>query len=177
VLALAALVMHGGLWVRLKTTGALGERASKAASRAWWAVIALTGIVTAVTFQVQPQVARNLKAWPLGYVFPLLAVAGAAGVRWYIAKRNERGAFLASAAFLTGMLTSVVFGVYPMVMPARDAAYSLTVANAQAGAYGLKIGLIWWVIGMILATGYFVFLYRSFAGKVSSNRDSHGYGE
>ena len=177
VLALAALVMHGGLWVRLKTTGALGERASKAASRAWWAVIALTGIVTAVTFQVQPQVARNLKAWPLGYVFPLLAVAGAAGVRWYIAKRNERGAFLASAAFLTGMLTSVVFGVYPMVMPARDAAYSLTVANAEAGAYGLKIGLVWWIIGMILATGYFVFLYRSFGGKVSSNRDTHGYGD
>jgi cytochrome bd ubiquinol oxidase subunit II len=104
-------------------------------------------------------------------------VAGAAGVRWYMAKRNERGAFLASAAFLTGMLTSVVFGVYPMVMPARDAVYSLTVANAQAGAYGLKIGLVWWIIGMILATGYFVFLYRLFGGKVSSNRDSHGYGE
>jgi cytochrome bd ubiquinol oxidase subunit II len=62
-------------------------------------------------------------------------------------------------------------------MPARDAAYSLTVANAQAGAYGLKIGLIWWIIGMILATGYFVFLYRSFGGKVSSNSDTHGYGD
>ena len=54
------------------------------------------------------------------------------------------------------MLTSVVVGVYPMVLPARNAAYSLTVANAKAGAYGLKFGFLWWVTGMILATVYSV---------------------
>jgi cytochrome d ubiquinol oxidase subunit II len=75
------------------------------------------------------------------------------------------------------MLTSVVFGVYPMVLPARDAANSLTVASAKAGAYGLKIGLLWWVMGMILATIYFVHVYRSFAGKVRTERDGHGYAD
>jgi hypothetical protein len=35
--------------------------------------------------------------------------------------------------------------------------------------------LIWWVIGMILATGYFVFVYRSFAGKVVAEKDPHGH--
>jgi cytochrome d ubiquinol oxidase subunit II len=64
------------------------------------------------------------------------------------------------------MFTSVAFGLYPMVLPARDSAYSLTVDSAKAGAYGLKVGLIWWVIGMILATGYSVVVYRLFAGKV-----------
>jgi len=29
-------------------------------------------------------------------------------------------------------------------------AYSLTVTTAKAGAYGLKVGLVWWVLGMIL---------------------------
>ena len=173
VLALAALMMHGGLWVRLKTTGAVGARAGQAASSLWWAVMALTSVVTLVTFQVQPQVLQNLNAWPLGYVFPLLAIAGATGVRWFIARQKERAAFLSSAAFITGMLTSVVFGVYPMVLPARDTRYSLTVANSAAADYGLKIGLAWWSLGIILATGYFIFLYRSFAGKVSSG-DSHG---
>ena len=176
VLALAALVMHGGLWVALKTQGALAERAWRAASLAWLAVVVLTVAVTAVTFRVQPQVPANLRAWPVGFVFPVLAVAGAIAVRWCIAQRNERGAFLSSAAFLTGMLTSVVFGVYPLVLPARNPIYSLSVANAKAGAYGLKIGLVWWVIGMILATGYFVFLYRSFAGKVEIEDESHRYG-
>ncbi len=177
VLALAALVMHGGLWVALKTSGVVSERARAAARGVWWAVALLTALVTVVTFSVQPQVSRNLREWPLGYVLPLLAIAGIAGVPWFIAKRNERGAFLSSAVFLTGMLTSVVFGVYPMVLPARDPVYSLSVGNAQAGAYGLKIGLVWWIIGMILAAGYFIFLYRSFAGKVAVDRDSHGYGE
>jgi len=49
------------------------------------------------------------------------------------------------------MLTSVVFGVYPMVLPARNPVYSLTVTTAKAGAYGLKVGLVWWFLGMILA--------------------------
>jgi len=48
---------------------------------------------------------------------------------------------------------------------------SLTITNAKAGDYGLKIGLAWWVLGMILAGGYFTFVYRSFAGKVSVDRD------
>ncbi len=174
LLALATLMMHGGLWVRLKTTGPVGDRACLAASRAWWAVLLLTAIVTVVTFQVQPQVSRNFSVWPLGYGFPLLAVAGAIAVRWFIAKRNERAAFLSSAAFITGMLTSVVFGLYPMVLPARDPQFSLSVANAQAGTYGLKVGLAWWILGMILAAGYFLFLYRSFAGKVTNSGDSHG---
>jgi cytochrome bd ubiquinol oxidase subunit II len=177
MLALLALVMHGGIWVRLKTSGAVGERACQLASKTWWGVAALTALVTAVTFRIQPQVRENFATRPWGFVFPVLAVGGLAGVRWFMAHRNERGSFLASCGYLAGMLTSVVFGVYPMVLPARNPVYSLTVETAKAGAYGLKIGLIWWVLGMMLAAGYFTYVYRSFAGKVVVDKDSHGYGD
>ncbi len=40
---------------------------------------------------------------------------------------------------LAGMLTSVVFGVYPMVLPARNPVYSLTATTAKAGAYAGKV--------------------------------------
>jgi cytochrome d ubiquinol oxidase subunit II len=173
LVALAALVMHGGLWVRMKTMGAVRDRAERIADRAWWIAVALTILITGVTFRLQPQVLSNFARWPWGAVFPLLAAAGAAAVKLFLAKRNERGAFFASCAYLAGMLTSVVFGVYPMVLPARNPEYALTVENAKAGAYGLKIGLVWWSIGMLLATGYFTFVYRSFAGKVDVSRDSH----
>jgi cytochrome d ubiquinol oxidase subunit II len=175
LLALAALVMHGGLWVQMKTSGAVSARAGKLAGQTWWAVLALTAGVTAATFRVQPQALTNMKTWPWGLVFPLLAVAGIAGVLHELRKRNERNAFLASCAYLTGMLTSVVFGVYPMVVPARNPMYSLTASGAKAGAYGLRVGLVWWVIGMMLAAGYFRFVYRSFAGKVSVEKDGQGY--
>jgi len=177
VLALVALVMHGGLWVQMKTSGPVSSRAGKLAGQVGWIAVALTAVVTAVTFRIQPQVMENFTTWPWGLIFPLLAVAGIAGVLFELRKRDERKAFLASCMYLTGMLTSVVFGLYPMVLPARNPVYSLTVAGAKAGAYGLKVGLIWWVLGMILAAGYFTYVYRSFAGKVVVDKDSHGYGE
>jgi len=175
ILALSALVMHGALWVHMKTEGAVNERARVIASRSWWGVALLTVVVTAVTFAVQPQLRVNFERWWWGLVLPALAVAGAIGVQFELRRRDERKAFLASCLYITGMLTSVVFGVYPMVLPARDSTYSLTVSGAQAGAYGLKVGLIWWSIGMILAAGYFTFVYKSFAGKVATEKNGHHY--
>ena len=144
----------------------------------WVAVISpLTLIVSGLTFDVQLQVLQNFSRWPWGYVFPLVAIAGAVGVMFFLRRRDTMKAFLSSCAYLTGMLTSVVFGVYPMVLPARDPRFSLTISNAKAGDYGLKVGLVWWVVGMILAFAYFRFLYRAFAGKVSVGSDSHSYGD
>jgi cytochrome d ubiquinol oxidase subunit II len=177
VLALVALVMHGGLWVKLKTNGAVNARAGQIAGDMFWVTAALTVIVTLLSFRAQPQISRNFAHWPLGYVFPTLAMAGAIGIKAFTAKRNERNAFLSSCVYLSGMLTSVVFGVYPMVLPARVQAYALTVDSAKAGAYGLKVGLAWWVIGMFLATGYSTFVYRSFAGKVKLDAYEHREGD
>jgi cytochrome bd ubiquinol oxidase subunit II len=171
-LALGALTMHGALWVRMKTAEPVGGRAAAVARAVWWPVVLLTVAVSLITFRVQPNVMANFSKWPWGVVFPLLAVGGMIAVKWYLAARYELGAFLGSCAYLAGMLTSVVFGVYPMVLPARNPAYALTVQNAKAGDYGLKIGLVWWVIGILLATGYFSFVYRSFAGKVDLGQDS-----
>src|SRR5215471_3786621 len=47
LLSLSALVMHGSLWVQLKTTGGVSERSGRTAGFAWWAILALTAIVTA----------------------------------------------------------------------------------------------------------------------------------
>ena len=172
VCALAALVMHGALWVQMKTAGVVNERAARLAKQAWWGAVLLTVIVTVVTFGVQPQVRINFLARPWGFVFPVFAIGGLTDVRWNLARRREVSAFVASCAYLAGMLMSVVFGIYPMVLPARDAVHSLTVTNAEAGEYGLKVGLAWWVIGMILAALYISIVYRLFVGKVATERGS-----
>ena len=136
---------------------------------------ALTIIVTAVTFLVQPQVPANLTAAPWGYLFPAVALAGLVAVGWYLYRCDDMRAFLASCAYLVGMLTSVVFGLYPYVLPASGSeAHALTVYNTKAADYGLRIGLVWWTIGMILVTGYFVYAYRNFRGKVTLEEEG-GY--
>jgi cytochrome d ubiquinol oxidase subunit II len=164
--SLAALIMHGALWVQMKTTAGVNQRSGKIATNAWWVVLIFTALVTAITFKVQPQVKENFVTWPWALVFPVLAIAGIIGVRFELVKRDERKAFFASCAYLTGMLASVVFGVYPLVLPARNPIYSLTVSGAKAGDYGLKVGLVWWTFGILLVIGYFVYTYRSLAGKV-----------
>ena len=66
IVALMALILHGSLWVQLKTSGPVQERAGALAGRAWWAVVALTVLVTVVTFRVQAQILVEFFAMAAG---------------------------------------------------------------------------------------------------------------
>jgi cytochrome d ubiquinol oxidase subunit II len=176
VAALVTLPLHGALWLALKTEGPVHDRSIRLARGTWWIVLVLTIALTAITFAVQPEIPANLAHHPWGYVFPALALAGLAGIAWFMRKHDELKSFLASCAYIVGMLTSVVFGLYPLVLPAStNPDYSLTVDNAKAADYGLRIGLAWWIVGMILVTGYTIHVYRSFAGKVRIGDSEKGY--
>jgi cytochrome d ubiquinol oxidase subunit II len=169
IAALATLVVHGALWIALKTEGDLELRARRTAARTWWALAALVILITLVSFQIQPHLQASFEARPWGCVFPILALIGLVGASIMNSRLRELGAFLCSCLFIIGMLTSAAFGVYPYVLPSNsDPALSLTVWNAAAPLYGLKVGLVWFIPGMLLATGYFVYTYRSFSGKVKS---------
>lgn len=178
--AFLALTQHGAAWLMLKTSGLVHDRARRIAHASWWGVVGFTVVLTGVTFRVQPQVPANLRGHPLGHVFPALAVFGLIWLRWLLSTadtpRNDHRTFLASSAYLLGMLSSVIFGLYPYVLPAStNPTYGLTISNAKAGDYGLRVGLVWWIIGVALAVGYFVLLYRYFAGKVRTGADHEGY--
>jgi cytochrome d ubiquinol oxidase subunit II len=171
--AVAALALHGALWVALKTEAEVEQRALRLVRPLWGLVIVLTVAITAATLSLQPQVSGNLRRYPWGFIFPLLAVLGLAFIMIYL-RRSRIRAFLASCAYLAGMLSSAAFGLYPYVLPSRtDRTFALTVENAQAPAYGLHVALVWWIVGMILVAGYFIHTYRRFAGKV---RSGEGYG-
>ncbi len=169
LLAFAALLAHGALWLALRTgAGELRDRAGRVARSAWWAVAALTGLVTWLTFRVQANVPARLGAHRWGYVFPLLALAGLMTMRLARGRSAGLRGFLGSCAYLGGMLASAAFGLYPFVLPANtDPAFSLTVQNTAAAGPGLRIGLAWWLPGMALAAAYFIYAHRTFAGKVS----------
>jgi cytochrome bd ubiquinol oxidase subunit II len=176
IAALQALVMHGALWVAMKTDGEMSARSRTVASRVWWGVGLWTVLVTYYTFEVQPHVEESLYHRGWGYVFPLVALVGLGSARLFMARQSDVKAFLASCAYLVGMLTSLVFGLYPLVLPATtDSSYSLTVQSAKAPDYGLRIGLAWWTIGMVLVAGYFIYTYRHFAGKVSADTAHESY--
>jgi cytochrome bd ubiquinol oxidase subunit II len=170
--SLAALALHGTYWVTYKTSGGLQERSRAFASKIWWLVLILTAAVTFYSFLLQPNIAKEFSDRPWGAVFPLLAVAGLVSMQIFNARKADLAAFLGSCLYLTGMLTSVVFGVYPYVLPSNGAPeHALTISNASAAEYGLWIGLWWWIPGMLLAGGYTFFVYRHFAGKVETQEN------
>ena len=48
-------------------------------------------------------------------------------------------------------------------------------ANASAPTYGPVVGLIWWMIGMLLAAVDFALIYRLFRGKAKLTEGDVGY--
>ncbi len=172
VLALATLTLHGALWVTYKTEGDLNARTKRLSMWALAAVALLTVLTTIASFWLQPQILSNFGAHPWGFVFPALAIAGLGGM---LLMKDELKSFISSGLFIAGMLTSAAFGVFPYVLPSNtNQAFGLTIYNSAPAEYGLMIGLVWWIPGMLLALGYTVFMYRSFAGKV--RLEAPGYG-
>ena len=117
VAALATLTLHGALWIALKTRGEVSARASQLASRVWWARRASHR--RHHLRQLQTSAAAQCKASARGpgvSVFPILAIAGLAAYSGS-APRDETKSFLASCAYILGMLSSVAFSLYPYVLP------------------------------------------------------------
>lgn len=167
VLAFTTLITHGANWVALKTEHELNARSRKISTTFAIATAAVTVIATPLTFWVSPWMIESYNQLPVGYVLPLIAIGGAAGMILFSLRGRDGAAFLASCAYIIGMLTSTVYGVYPRVLPAVNLENSLTVSNAASSQYSQTVGLVWWSIGMVLAATYFIVIYRMFRGKVS----------
>src|SRR5271167_1989122 len=176
VVALVTLVVHGSLYLAIKTEGELNDRVRKVASVLRPVQVLLTIVSLIATIYAVPNVLENYSKWPIGYLVPAVVIGSLAYLSFAHSRRDERGAFLASCTYIVGMLVGAAFALYPNVLPASTGQqYSLTIYNTAAGAHGLAVGLVWWTLSMIIALGYFVFVYRMFRGKVKLGEgDEHG---
>ena len=167
VFAMLAIFMHGATWVFFKVAGPVGARARSAALVLLPFIGFLFIAVTFATFQVQPQAGANLNSAPWGLIFPAGAVAAVAVCFVFLRRNNSLRAFLASCGFLLMMLGTAAFTLFPYVLPSNISAEAgLTVYNSNPGPYGLRIGLMWWIPGMLLALGYTVFTHLHFSEKI-----------
>ena len=166
VVALVALTIHGALYIAVKTEKEINQRARTIAILLWPVLLLLTICSLAATMFIHPTALDNFKQHPIGFVVPVVVFASLGTMIWAVPRGRERVAFTASVTYLTGMLVGAAFALYPVVLPARDPAYNLTIFNTAAGHHGLVVGLSWWSIGFLLALVYFVFIYRNFKGKV-----------
>jgi cytochrome d ubiquinol oxidase subunit II len=176
VVALVTLIVHGSLYLATKTEGDVHNRSHRVASVLWPVQVLLTILSLVATLYIRAGVLGNFNKWPIGYAVPVVVAGGLIYLFVALRSKNDKGAFLASCGYIVGMLVGAAFALYPNVLPAStDPTYSLTIYNTATGAHGMRVGLVWWVLGMILATVYFVFVYRMFRGKVRVEEGGHGY--
>jgi cytochrome d ubiquinol oxidase subunit II len=178
VIALVTLTAHGSLYVAVKTEGDLNRRARMVAQLLWPVQLLHTVLGFLATVYIRPTVLDNYKDHVLGFLIPAV-VYGALGVMIYAMRKGpepakEKLAFVASSVYIVAMLVGAAFALYPVVLPSSsDPTLNLTIENTAAGIHGLTVGLSWWILGMILALGYFFFLFRMFKGKVGM--EGEGY--
>jgi len=176
VFTLTALAGHGALYLVWKTTGPVQARSRALAIPIWGAIVFLMILTTIATWQVRPEIYANLMARPATWALVALIALGLIGVFAATRRKQELAAFLASALFIASLLAGTVAGAYPDLLHSTlNPAYDLTVHNAATGVVGLRVGLIWWLLAILLAIGYFTYLFRSFRGKVQIDADPHGY--
>jgi cytochrome d ubiquinol oxidase subunit II len=175
LMALAALTTHGAIYIAVKTLDVVNAQARRIALFAWLATIVLTILSTIATFAVQPLIYKSFSSHTWEIIFPLIAVVGLIGIGYFRWQQRDLVAFFSSCAFIAGMLASAAVGLYPIVLPATNPVNSLTIANASSSPYGQLVGLVWWILGIILACIYVYFTYRLFWGKIPARPAAEGY--
>ncbi len=174
LVALVALTLHGALWLTLKTSGELEQRARKIVSPLWGCLLALTTVSLIATIAVRPASLDNYYHYPATFVVPAGVVVSLAAIWLWNRKGRAMKAFLASCLYLFFMLAGACWGVYPVLLPATTGpANDITLNRAISGPHTLAVGLMWWLFGMALAVGYVVFVYSRFKGKVDAELGGH----
>jgi cytochrome d ubiquinol oxidase subunit II len=166
VVALVTVTAHGSYYVALKTDEDLGRRARGFALILWPVQFFLTFTTLIATYFIRPEIMTNYDRHRIGLLIPVVVVVSLGIMISAGSKGKERLAFIGSSVYIVFMLVGAAFALYPVVLPARDHQFDLTIQNTAAGIHGLTVGIVWWLFAAVVAVGYFVFVYRMFRGKV-----------
>jgi cytochrome d ubiquinol oxidase subunit II len=163
-----AIAEHGALWIASRTTGPVNDRARALVPPLWALAAGLTVAMSAATMLVQPRVPDVLLHEPWRLVFPLAAAAALVAAPLAHRSRRDHLAFGLWSAFLALLLASAAFGLYPWLLPSSiDPRLTLSIEQARAAESSLRIGAVWWPIGIGLALAYTVYVHRRFSGRVA----------
>ena len=175
VVALVALAIHGALYLAVKTEGELQARARTFVRRSWIVLFVITVISLVATIAVRSDTLANYYAYPVAFVIP---ARGACSLGWHVLFLPPRGGpqgLRLLVRLSCDHAGGAAVSLYPRLLPSSgDLGHDLTVQNSISGPYALRVGLVWWAFGMVLAIIYFVVIYRMFRGKVTL--DGGGYG-
>jgi cytochrome d ubiquinol oxidase subunit II len=175
LVSLALFVLHGALYLRLKTEGALADRLARWVMPLWVAFVVLYAAATVASVATAPHLFTVLPGRPLFWVFMAVLVGALAAIPLLNRAGRSRAAFLASAAMIVAMIGEGAVSLYPRLVPSRlGLDHSLTIYNASSTPRTLGVMLVIALIGMPLVIAYTAIIYRIFRGKVGGGEGHYG---
>ena len=203
VVSLAMLVMHGGIYLQMRTEGRVQARATGAARVAGiifivafagagiWIAAGIDGyrIVTmppadSAFTPLAKTVETKTGGWLLNYaqapwtlIAPAAAFGGAVLALIASAARRARIAFACSTVAVAGVLLTAGFALFPFIMPSSSSpASSLTVWDSVSSYRTLQI-MFWAAIFLLPAIMVYTgWVYRVMRGKVTEQQvREHGH--
>jgi cytochrome d ubiquinol oxidase subunit II len=176
VIAALGLTLHGALYLCLKTEGELRRRAHTAARLLLPWVALSTLLAIPATIVARPGSLHTYLAHPAAFLAPLAVLASLGAIFISLRRHAELSGFLSSCGYLAAMLCGAAAGLYPVLLPSTDPAVpSITVKSAISAPHTLRVGLVWWIVGILLAGLYFSIVYWLFRGKVSQHAETYGH--
>jgi cytochrome d ubiquinol oxidase subunit II len=173
-LTVTLFALHGGLFLHLKTEGAVQERLGGVLWHVWGVFLALYLLTTIFTLLAVPSASANFRHYPWAGAVVVVNVLAIAYIPRALFLRRYGRAFLASALTIGCMVFLFAMAVFPNVVPARnDPALSWTIHNAASSPKTLGIGLLIAGIGMPFVVAYTAIVYWAFRGKVRLDSSSY----
>src|SRR5215469_9700902 len=100
LVALVALTLHGALWLTIKVSGELEQRARRIVPLLWNGLVVLTIVSLVATIAVRPQTLNNYYRYPFTFIVPVGVVASLIGIRMWNKRLQPVKAFIASCFYL-----------------------------------------------------------------------------
>jgi len=167
ILFVCLFLMHGSLWLTIKTEGDLQQRAAGLARKLWPVLAVLIGAFVVLTI-IFTKLLANYLANPLMLVLLALPVAALLVLRGMLGKENWWMAWGASAVLIAGLALFGVVGLYPALLPSSiDPAFSITISNAASSTLTLTIMLCVALVFVPIVALYQFWMYKTFSHKIT----------
>ena len=169
LVTLSLFILHGALFLSLKTTGVILERVQLLLRWIWLpTAVIVVAFVGFSMLETDLFVGVNL-VQGLGLATAVMALLTAG---FMITKGRYGSAFIGTGLTLAGTVVFLFGGLFPRVMPSSlGSQFDLTIYNASASPYTLQVMSIVALIFVPLVLGYQAWSYWVFRERVTT--DSH----
>ena len=170
-LAVAPFLMHGAVYLTLKTTGELRRRMHRWAWHGFFAFLTLYLVVTAWTFLALPHALENFRRYPAAWLVVVLNVLAVANLPRALHRGRPGQAFASSAAAICALVCLYGVSTCPNLVAGIPPEHSLTVRNAASSDSTLALMAWFAVLGLPFVAAYTAIVYWTFRGPVDLAAD------